>query len=132
VRGDVATVAVDAGFACPRCAAGNGCGAGLFGAGGERYIDVHMPAGTVLHEGAAVRLVISPRRLLVAAALAYGLPLAGFVLATAAGWLISGNDGTAALAGVGGLAAALWAGRRQLASSSACAAYVPVMEPGRG
>lgn len=132
IRGDVATVAVPARFACPRCASGGGCGAGLVAGDGERRIDLRLPAGSPLRVGAGVRLVIAPRRLLAAASLAYGLPLAAFVLATGLGWLATGSDPAAAVAGVAGLAAALWAGRRRLGSNPACAAFVPVLEPGDG
>ncbi|MDH5345337.1 MAG: SoxR reducing system RseC family protein [Gammaproteobacteria bacterium] len=132
IHGDVATVAITTPVACPRCAAGKGCGAGLFVGGEDRRIEVRVPPGLDLGEGADVSLAISPRRLLTAAAVAYGLPLTAFVLCTGLGWLATGDDLPAALSGLAGLAVALLAGRRWLSLRSVCDGFVPVVEPGRG
>ena len=82
VQGNCATVRVPR-TTCPRCAAGEGCGAGIFaGQGGDVSMTVALPPETAVRVGDRVNLIVQPGGLLRAAATAYGFPLAGLVLAT--------------------------------------------------
>ena len=109
-----AIVSVAPGQACPRCAAGKGCGAGLlYAAERPREIRVPLAAGSPLSAGDRVELGIPSAELLRGAIYAYGLPLAGMLLALAIARLLRGplTDPVAVLAAAGGLATA-WAGCR--------------------
>ena len=81
VQGNTATVRVPR-STCPRCAAGQGCGAGIFaGQGGDVSVTVGLPPESTVHVGDRVNLTLQPGSLLSAAFTAYGLPLVGLVLA---------------------------------------------------
>ena len=100
--------------ACPRCEAGKGCGAGLISAvDRHREIKVPLADGSLLKTGDPVALAIPAADLLRAAVYAYGLPLAGMVLALAVVRLLHGplTDLAAVLVAAIGLAAA-WTGSR--------------------
>ena len=85
-----ATVMVDAALVCARCAAGKGCGAGLLtGASRSRLIDVSVTPGMDLKPGDDVRLTLAPSHLQRAAVLAYGMPLAGVIIALGIAWIMS-------------------------------------------
>ena len=104
-----AILSVAAGAACPRCAAGKGCGAGLISAADRhREIRVSFADGSQLKAGDRVALAIPAADLLRGAAYAYGLPLAGMVSALAVARLLQGplTDLAAVLVAAGGLAAA--------------------------
>ena len=117
--------------ACPRCAAGRGCGAGLLSGSAKRAVlEVPLPAGSGLHEGDEVVLTLEPSHLLRAAMLVYGLPLIGIVVALSAGWLLSRplTDGAAILFAIAGLAAGLIGGRWQLNRYACLTHFVPTIE----
>jgi sigma-E factor negative regulatory protein RseC len=127
VSGTTATVSVAA-TGCPRCAAGKGCGAGLLtGTNESAEIEIQLPPGHHYRVGEAVTLSIASSSLLRAALLAYGLPLAGTVLALTAGWLVMAplNDLAGALIALAGLLAGFAAGRRQLRKDAWCEQFVP-------
>ena len=129
VFGGMARVSVASPVACARCEAGRGCGGGLLGTGkAERQIDIRIPAGMSLKAGDQIRLVISSRQLLNAAVLAYGVPLAGLLMAAGVGWLVTGDDRLSALAGAAGLIAGVWMSRWQVAAQSSCDRFVPLIE----
>ena len=120
---EVASVAV-----CARCAAGKGCGAGLFGAkSSPTTIQIELPSSGVFNEGDPVRLEISSKRLLHASMLAYGLPLAGALTLTFLGGLfIQPLPDIVAVALAGsGLIAGFLAGRRQLQNESCVRRFRP-------
>jgi len=88
ISADTATVSVVA-SGCPRCAAGKGCGAGLLASSeGSTQVDIQLSPGHFYRTGDAVTLTIASSSLLRAALLAYGLPLAGTVLALTTGWRV--------------------------------------------
>lgn len=125
---EYATVCVDAPVACQRCAAGKGCGAGLFQSSGQRReIQVVVPAHMTLQNGDTITLRIDSKFLLRAALLAYGLPLAGLVLFPALAWLAAGrpDDLAAVLYAVLGLGTGFALGRRIMANGSICRQFVP-------
>ena len=127
LNGVVATVAVDSPMACQRCAAGKGCGAGIFQAAEKsREIEVRIPADMMVRPGDTIELTIGPKFLLRAAMLAYGLPLAGVVLFPGLAWLISGSiaDNVGIALAITGLAAGLILGRQILQRESVCEQFV--------
>ena len=123
-----ATVAVERTAACPRCAAGKGCGAGLLG--GSRHpalLEVRLSPQLCVNEGDEVRLTLEPAHLLRASLLVYGLPLAGMVLALVVAWLLARplSDPAAVAWAVSGLAAGFFAGRRQLGRRDCLKRFIP-------
>ena len=77
-RGDTeavrAFVDVDRSVACPRCAAGKGCGAGILDVTSRtRRVEASVPEGMVLAVGDRVAVSLLPENLLAAASIAYGL-----------------------------------------------------------
>lgn len=114
----VAVVRVDDAPVCPRCAAGQGCGAGLGKSrSGGRELTLERPPGLELETGDKVNLTLTPSRLLRASLLGYGLPLACLVLLPLAADALWGpfTDLELALLAIAALAAAVAAGRRLLA-----------------
>ena len=76
----------------------------------------YAEASRELREGDEVRLTLGPAHLRRATMLVYGLPLVGIILSLTAGWLLSRplSDAAAIVYAICGLAAGLFAGRRQL------------------
>ncbi len=131
IRQGRATVAVERTAACPRCAAGKGCGAGLLsGSTRPAMLEVSVSPHLKLSEGDEVRLTLEPSNLLHASLLVYGLPLAGIVLMLVAGWLISRplSDPEAIAYAIAGLTAGLLAGRWQLNRRDCLKQFVPKIE----
>jgi sigma-E factor negative regulatory protein RseC len=130
VCADTATVSI-ADTGCPRCAAGKGCGAGLLtGRTGSTEVELQLPPGHHYRAGDKVTLSIASSSLLRAALLAYGLPLAGTVLALTLGWLLMAplSDLAAALIALAGLLAGFFAGRGQLRKDDWCRQFVPSID----
>lgn len=124
----VATVVVESPVACQRCAAGKGCGAGIFqDTDRSREIRVEIPAGMSVLEGDTIALMIGPKYLLRAAMLAYGLPLVTTVLSLILAWTLTGDpgDGVGIVFAVLGLGVGLVIGRRILSKESMCEQFVP-------
>ena len=126
-----AVVSVEGGAICPRCAEGRGCGAGLYGqSSGRRLVDARIPDGMKVSVGDTVHLTISPRDLLGASLLAYGLPLAGLVLGAlaAAGLARAPGDAVAVALAAAGLGAGLALGRWRLRRAGCARRFEPVVE----
>ena len=126
-----ATVAVERTAACPRCAAGKGCGAGLLsGSRKPALLEVSVPPHASVGEGDEVRLILEPAHLLRASLLVYGLPLAGMVLMLVVGWLLVrplSDPEAIAFAGAG-LATGFLAGRWQLNRRNCLKQFIPKIE----
>lgn len=124
-----ATVSVDASAVCARCAAGRGCGAGLFGQRRKpAIIEAKLTEGLTLVAGDRVRLEFVPAELVRAAWLAYGLPLAGLIAAVlVAARLAPGNELAAVVGAALGLVAGAWYGRRSLRQSGCLSRCVPIV-----
>ncbi len=125
-----ATVMVDAALVCARCAAGKGCGAGLLtGASRSRLIDVSVTPGMDLKPGDDVRLTLAPSHLLRAAVLAYGMPLAGVIIALGIAWIMSRtlNDVLAVTLAICGLVAGALIGRHFLNQDDCLKNLVPTV-----
>ncbi len=111
-----AVVEVAAAFSCARCAAGKGCGAGVFGSGRRsRHIEALIAAGVDIREGDEVSIELAPRHLLNAALIVYGLPLVGALVGAGIAYAFALGDSYAALAGLAGLAAGIMIARRRAA-----------------
>jgi len=124
-----AIVAVDPAAACPRCAAGNGCGAGIFqGRGDVRHIEVDVPDGLSPGVDDVVEVTLAPENILRAAALVYGLPLLGAALGAVLAYSASLGDAGASLLALAGLAIGLLASRWQLHRPRCSGRYTPSIE----
>lgn len=123
-------VSVENQAACPRCAAGKGCGAGIFTSNTkERRLQVPLSPDLKVREGDRVRLSLGSSHLLKATFLAYGLPLFGLVAATGTGWLLFGplSDATAIVFAVAGLLTGVIVGRRHLQRDHCLMHFVPTI-----
>lgn len=124
-----AVVGIDAAAACPRCAAGKGCGAGLFAdTGRERRVEASVRPGLQLKEGDLVEVALAPDNLLRAALIVYGLPMAGAVIAALLAYALSLGDVGAALAALAGLVAGLLLGRWRLRREDCLSRFVPTVD----
>ncbi len=121
----LAEVEVSDGFACPRCAAGKGCGAGLSADSEARAVRASVDAGMDVEVGDSVRIELAPRDLLHAAWLVYGLPMVAAVLSSALAFAAGFGDAAAALAAVAGLAAGGLYSRRRLATDACLRRFTP-------
>jgi positive regulator of sigma E activity len=124
----VAFVDVDAMSACARCAAGKGCGAGMFTERGSRRLEARVPGALDIAEGDTVRIDMAGGDLLPAALIVYGWPLAG----AAAGSLLAmlgpwQGDAVTAAGAVAGLVLAGVLARRRLASGACIDRFRPVV-----
>ena len=123
-----AVVEVDASEACPRCAAGRGCGAGIFtGRQKTRRVEALIAAGLDVNEGDTVRIELEPRNVLRAASIVYGLPLSGAAAAAAIAYLAGLGDAGAAAFAIVGLFAGLYAGWRRLDRQTCLAQFTPTV-----
>ncbi len=120
-----AEVEVSAAFACPRCAAGKGCGAGLWAAGQSRLLRASVGPGVDVEVGDSVCIELAPRDLLLAAWLVYGLPLATAVAGAALAYAAGSGDAAAALAAVAGLAAGVLHARRRVGTDACLRRFTP-------
>lgn len=126
VRAQRVTVSVDAVAACPRCAAGTGCGAGLLGRRASSELQVKVAPGVSLAPGDRVRLEFLPAPMLRAAWLAYGLPLVGLVTGAVGAASTAPDGDLIAVAGsLAGLAGGAWLGRRALSRHGRLGDCVP-------
>jgi sigma-E factor negative regulatory protein RseC len=104
--------------ACPRCAEGRGCGAGLFGRRNRTgTVSLPVPPALELYPGQPVSLGLREQTLLGAAMLVYGQPLAGATLASGAAWLLGFGDKAAVPAALAGLVAGIATARHRLRAS---------------
>ena len=127
-RGNRALVDVEATAVCSRCAAGRGCGAGLFaGRQGTRRVELEIAPDRGFAEGDVVALELAPANILRAALIVYGLPLAGAALGAALAYsLIPGDAAAAAMALVGLFTGAMVA-RQRLANEACLARFTPTV-----
>ena len=124
-----AVVEVDVSAACPRCAAGKGCGAGLFtGSNRKRRVEAIVGDHISLAEGDSVEISLASEHLLNAALIVYGIPLSGAVTAAGLAYLVQLGDSVAALAALTGLLIGLFVGRWRLSRSECIENFVPYVE----
>jgi sigma-E factor negative regulatory protein RseC len=126
VAGNEALVEVTDRNVCPRCAAGNGCGAGIFGVDKDPIsLTVRIDDGVRIVTGDQVRLSLAPADLVRASFYAYGAPLAGLLLAVGLAFLLIDplSDLLAVLVSIAGLLGGGVAGRT-LANRNACVSRI--------
>ena len=100
---------------CARCASGKGCGAGIGEMDGRpRRVNAVIPARYEIEVGDNVRIALAPDRVLAAALIVYGMPLAGGVVGAVAGYLAGLGDAGAATSALAGLAVGAILGRARL------------------
>ena len=128
-QGVRAIVGIDVAIACPRCAAGKGCGAGLFAdTGRERRVEAAVRPGLQVAEGDLVEVVLAPDNLLRAALIVYGLPMAGAIVGALLAYALSLGDVAAALAALAGLILGLLLGRWRLRQEDCLSRFVPTVD----
>lgn len=128
-NGARAVVVVEVAAACPRCAAGKGCGAGLLtGDGGERQVEASIRAGLSLATGDIVEISLAPDNLLHAAIIVYGLPMLGAAIGAVIAFGLSLGDAAAAIAALLGLGCGLLISRWRLQQESCLSRFVPTIE----
>lgn len=128
-HGARAVVVVDVASACPRCAAGKGCGAGLFAnGGGERQVEATIRPGLDIAADDIVEIALAPDNLLQAAIIVYGLPMLGAVVATAIAYALSLGDAAAAAAALLGLGSGLALSRWRLRQNACLQRFVPSID----
>lgn len=121
-----AIISVEVAAVCPRCAAGKGCGAGLVtGADRDREVEATIRPGLEVTENDIVEISLAPDNLLRAAAIVYGLPMLGAVVAAAIAYALSLGDAAAVLAALAGLACGLAVSRWRLQQASCLRQFVP-------
>lgn len=124
-----AIVNVDVAVACPRCAAGKGCGAGLLtGSGGDRQVEATIRSGLDIAENDVVEISLAPDNLLRAAVIVYGLPMFGAVAAAAIAYVLSLGDAAAAVAALSGLGLGLAVSRWRLRRTACLRRFIPSVE----
>jgi sigma-E factor negative regulatory protein RseC len=124
-----AVVEVDVSKACPRCAAGKGCGAGLFtGSSRKRQVEAIVAEHISLAEGDSVEISLASENLLKAALIVYGMPLSGAITAAGLAYLAQLGDSIAALAALAGLLIGLFVGRWFLSRGECLENFVPYVE----
>ena len=125
-RGTRAVVEVDVSTACPRCASGKGCGAGLLtGSSRIRLVEASFTAAMDLAEGDHVEIAMTPHNLLQAAMTVYGLPMLGAVTGAGVAYATALGDAAAASAAILGLLGGLVASKWWLRRSACLESFVP-------
>ncbi len=124
--GTRAIVDVDVSTACPRCAAGKGCGAGLLvGSSRLRQVEASFSASLDLAEGDNVEIALTPNNLLQAALIVYGLPMLGAIVAAGFAYVMALGDAAAASAAIVGLLSGLVVSRWRLQHAACLGDFVP-------
>ena len=118
---------IDAAAQCPRCAAGKGCGAGIFGSRDARRVEAVVADGLRVRAGDAVRIDLAPHNLLRAAGEVYGVPLIFGVAAAGLAYLLGAGDGPGAVAALAGLASGLALGRWRLRRAECLQRFTPMV-----
>ncbi|GAA5184583.1 hypothetical protein GCM10025771_38970 [Niveibacterium umoris] len=110
VEGGAAIVKVGAEGGCGRCNETGGCGSDVLGKiFGGRCTTYAVESDAALQAGDEVEVVVNPRAPLLAAGVAYGLPLAGMLLGAVIGSIAANDAGAVAGALTGCVAGALLA-----------------------
>lgn len=119
---------VEAEAACPRCAEGKGCGAGIFsGPGKRRRIDASVDGDFELQEGDRVSFALAPQKLLQAAVVVYGYPLAAGVTGALVAFAAGLGDLGAAVAALAGMVAGFGFARTRLRHQRCLRDFTPVV-----
>jgi sigma-E factor negative regulatory protein RseC len=124
-----AVVAIDSAQACPRCAAGKGCGAGSFLTGdSERQVEATVPEGLSPMIDDIVEISLAPNNLLRAALIVYGIPMLGALAGAVIAYAASLGDAGAATAALLGLGFGLVISRWRVRQASCLRRFTPTIE----
>ncbi len=120
---------VDASAVCPRCAAGRGCGAGIFAqtSGSRRRISAALDSRLSVSAGDTVRVALQPSNVLLAAFIVYGYPLIAAVGAASLAWALELSDLIAAVFALFGMMLGALLARWRLASNDCLQRLTPVV-----
>jgi len=130
IRSDraAATVAVNSVDFCARCAAGKGCGAGLFGSSrNARQFEAPIIGRMELSEGDEVQIELAPQNVLRAALEVYGPPLSGALLMAGLAYLAGWPDWQAAVAAGLGIVLGAAISRIRLKRARCLRQFTPVI-----
>jgi len=123
-----AEVEVSGGLTCARCASGRGCGAGLLGSSNKnRRVTARIASGITVQEGDEVCMELESRRLLQAAWLVYGTPLAAALIASAGAYLTRLPDIYAAVAALVGAGVGVAIARSRLRKTTCLRQFMPII-----
>lgn len=129
IDGVRAIVVVEVAAACPRCATGKGCGAGIFAVGGsDRQVEASVRSGLDIAVDDVVEISLAPDNILRAAAIVYGLPMLGAIAGAAIAYVLVLGDAAAAVAALLGLGAGLAIGRWRLRQTNCLRRFTPSVE----
>jgi sigma-E factor negative regulatory protein RseC len=121
-------VEVAANVACPRCAEGKGCGAGLLGGvGKDRQIETTLKHGLEVRSGDTVSVAMEPRNMLLAAIIVYGYPLLSALIGALLAWSLNLGDLASALFALSGIAMGFLIARRRLQSAQCLREFTPMI-----
>lgn len=121
-----AVLDVDAVAACPRCAEGKGCGAGVIaGPGKPRRINASVADALEVQPGDRVSFVLAPEKVLQAAIVVYGYPLFAAVVAALTAYLAGWGDPGTVIAAVLGLGAGIGIARKTLTRQRCLRDFTP-------
>ena len=130
VTGNRALVQSESQAGCPRCAAGKGCGGGIFGKLlGNRLRQVEVGGAAGLASGDLVMIAISETLLLWGSLIIYITPLAGLFVGALGARLLFGDASELAIVagGVTGFLAVFIGLRKYLRFLQADRGYMPVV-----
>lgn len=121
-------VEVTADAACPRCAEGKGCGAGLMGGvAKERLIEATLKHGLEVRSGDTVSVAMEPRNMLRATIIVYGYPLLSALLGALLAWFLNLSDMASALFALTGIAVGFLIARQRLRNTRCLREFTPVI-----
>ena len=123
----LAEVEVDVAPSCARCAAGKGCGGGLLAGDRKRRVQALVASGVDVRRGDEVRIELSPRNLLKASWLVYGVPLTGAVTTAALAYLLDFGDVAASFAAIGGIVTGMLVARGRLRKAGCLRDFTPTI-----
>jgi len=124
-----AIVAVEVATACPRCASGKGCGAGLMaGTSRVREVEANIGSGLNLAPDDIVEISLAPDNLLRAAVMVYGIPMLGAAVGAIAAFGLSLGDAASAGAALLGLGIGLAVSRWRLRRDACLSQFMPTVE----
>ncbi len=120
---------VDSSAVCPRCAAGRGCGAGIFGqtTGSRRRIAAAVDSGLSVGAGDIVRIAMQPANVLLAAFIVYGYPLITAIAAASLAWALQLGDLYTAVFALLGITLGVLLARWRLANNECLQRLTPVV-----
>ncbi len=123
-----ARVRISTAIACARCEAGKGCGAGILGGGGRiREIDAELAPGLSVAVGDTVDIAMQSTRLLQAAVIAYGYPLAAGLSGAGVAMAFGADDAVAAAVTLPSLLCGYFVAKLRLATGRCAEGMTPLI-----